>query len=386
MMMMMVMMMMMMILALSTAQAEQAEQLEVIADFGWGDRPTGVAVTNDADAESRRVFVSFPRWFKNHSAPSVAEVVDGNLVAFPNATWNSWKEGDENVEEKFLNCQSVFIDHFDRLWALDVGAVYLQNVTRNAPKLVLIDLKTNAVERIYPLQSIAEENSYLNDVRISADGKHAFLTDSNVGGIRHLDLATGEGRVLLADDPSTHSEPGFITSVEGQPMILVTGAPAAYQSDGIAVVQDYVYYHACTGRTLYRIKQDLLIDPSYSAEEVSKGVEVVSLSGVPDGLVLLPFDDALSGRLFMTAVEKDGIDYLAGNDSGSAVLPLISDELLQWPDSLSAPRISASGDNYVYATASQVNHAPFIQDARPRRNPYQLFRVKIPAGVLGKSQ
>ena len=74
----------------------------------------------------------------------------------------------------------------------------------------------------------------------------------------------------------------------------------------------------------------------------------------------------------MTAVEKDGVDYLS-TDGLDRVLPFVSDSLLQWPDSL------AANSKYLYITASQVNAAPFILDARPRRNTYQLYRVKLPA-------
>jgi DNA-binding beta-propeller fold protein YncE len=116
-------------------------------------------------------------------------------------------------------------------------------------------MENDNVERVYDLDDIAETTSYLNDVRISADGNHAFITDSNMGGIRVVDLISGAGRVLLEDDPSTHAEPGFVTSVEGQPMLLANDKPAAFASDGIAVLNGYVYYHACTGRTLYRIKE-----------------------------------------------------------------------------------------------------------------------------------
>ena len=111
-----------------------------------------------------------------------------------------------------MNAQSVLVDHMERLWVLDVGAAFLGNVTAKGPKLVLINMQNDNVERIYDLGDIAETTSYLNDVRISEDGNHAFITDSNMGGIRVVDLGSGHGRVLLQDDPSTQAEPGFVTS------------------------------------------------------------------------------------------------------------------------------------------------------------------------------
>lgn len=359
-------------------------EITQVADFGWGNEPTGVAVTSSGP--DNRIFVSFPRWFANHTAPTAAEVAsDGTLKPYPDAAWNAWtvNSTEKDTASQFVNVQSVFVDHFERLWMLDVGAAFLGNVTnKNGPKLLQVDLSTDTVVRIYNLSDLTLPTSYLNDVRISADGKHAFLTDSNMGGLRHLDLETGAGRVLLADHPSTHSEPGFVTSVEGKSMIMVTGTPAAFQSDGIAVVEDYVYYHACTGRTLYRIHQKFLIDPSYKSSEVEAAVEIVSVSGVPDGMLLVG-NSKLEGSLFMTAVEKDGVDLLFPGED--IVIPFVSNEILQWPDSMSAPVVEKSDEEYfLYVTASQVDKAPFIMNARPRRNTYGLYRVPLPKPLVEK--
>ena len=40
-----------------------------------------------------------------------------------------------------MNAQSVFIDHMERLWVLDVGAAFLGNVTKKGPKIVLVDME-----------------------------------------------------------------------------------------------------------------------------------------------------------------------------------------------------------------------------------------------------
>jgi sugar lactone lactonase YvrE len=361
--------------------AAAAPDLELVADFGWGSQPTGVAV-----ATSGRIFVSFPRWFTNFTGPSVAEVrADGSTVPYPNEELNTWKKG-EDGSDKFVCIQSVFIDHYDRLWILDPGNAYLgtaivdgalPNITKNAPKLMRVNLTTNQVEQtIHFDETVAPIHSYLNDVRVSVDGKWAFMSDSNMGGIKVVNLETHEARVLLGDHPSTHSEANTTPVVEGQPMILTNGQVAAFQSDGIAVIEDELYYHAVTARTLYKIAINLLTDPTKSKSDVEEGVQKVALSGMPDGMVLVG-DSDLKGTLYMTAVEKDGIDYLS-NDGFNRVLPFLSNELLEWPDSLACAVLDEKGDNYLYVTASQVNTAPFIKDARPRRNPYQLYRAKLP--------
>ena len=58
-------------------------QLEVVATFN-GPMPTGVTVSN-----SGRIFVNFPRW--GDDVPfTVAELVKGKAVAYPNAEVNDW--------------------------------------------------------------------------------------------------------------------------------------------------------------------------------------------------------------------------------------------------------------------------------------------------------
>jgi hypothetical protein len=52
-----------------------------------------------------------------------------------------------------------------------------------APKLVRIDLTTNEVVQNIPCDpGIAPQGSYLNDVRLSPDVRHAYVTDSGTQG------------------------------------------------------------------------------------------------------------------------------------------------------------------------------------------------------------
>ena len=80
-----------------------------------------------------------------------------------------------------------------------LGAAYLANITTGAPRLYHVDMKTDKVVRTYSFDlEAAPHHSYLNDVRISTDGRTAFLTDSNTGGLRVLDLESGFTRNVLS--------------------------------------------------------------------------------------------------------------------------------------------------------------------------------------------
>src|SRR3978361_1196704 len=111
--------------------------------------PTGVTVSR-----TNRIFVNFPRW--GDDVPfTVAELVHGKAVAYPNPQINDWPGRslpnpnafmDEQANQThFVNVQSVVVDPADRLWVLDTGAPLLKNTVPGGPKLVCIDLVSNQV-------------------------------------------------------------------------------------------------------------------------------------------------------------------------------------------------------------------------------------------------
>eukprot|EP01062_Namystynia_karyoxenos_P028292 TRINITY_DN21455_c1_g2_i1.p1 TRINITY_DN21455_c1_g2~~TRINITY_DN21455_c1_g2_i1.p1 ORF type:complete len:398 (+),score=87.42 TRINITY_DN21455_c1_g2_i1:75-1196(+) len=358
--------------------AAAAQELEVLAELGWDHQVTGIAVSG-----SGRVFVNFPRWQRNFSGPSVAELAGGALVPYPDRAWNSWTDG-APPGNMFVSVQSVVVDHMDRLWIVDPGAAYHGNITPGAPKLLRVNLTTNAVEQIIRFApEVAPTRSYLNDIRVSADGRWGFLSDSTAGGLVVVDLDAGTARRVLGDHPSTLAEPGAIVTVEGQGMYTAGSSPLepmAVQSDGIAVLGGYLYYHAMTAWTLYRIPVGALTNASMSNKELARGIEAVARTGFHDGLVVAG-NSQRDGVLFLTALEKNGIDFLT---SDGRLLPFVSDPRLEWPDSMAAPPLRKGRDNYLYLSCSQINFQPWIADARPRRMPYTLFRFRIPDGIVAR--
>ena len=94
------------------------------------DNPTFGTLTTDTSHKYQPPHKADPtnsRRFPNGTHPgllespiSVAEIVNGLPVAYPNAAMNSWRPGDP-ATVGFVNVQSVFVDHFDRLWILEPG-------------------------------------------------------------------------------------------------------------------------------------------------------------------------------------------------------------------------------------------------------------------------
>ncbi len=155
--------------AQQAATDQPTGQLETVATFP-GPMPEGVTVSHTG-----RIFVNFARW--GDDIPfTVAEVVHGKAVAYPNEAVNDWPGRklpnpnaftDANADQThFVNVQSVVVDPEDRLWVLDTGAPLLKNIVPEGPKLVAIDLRTNTIVKtiLIPTETCGT-NCYLNDVR-----------------------------------------------------------------------------------------------------------------------------------------------------------------------------------------------------------------------------
>ncbi|MBV8966146.1 MAG: hypothetical protein JO191_08225, partial [Mycobacteriaceae bacterium] len=173
------------ILLATTSLAQQAgapshdAQLQQVAAFEH--QVTGVTVSKDG-----RIFVNFPRWTED--APiSVAEVTpNGQIKPYPDDQWNSWRNAKKNqmsAGDHFVCVQSVVADAHGNVWVLDPAAPATAAIVPGGPKLVRIDLKTNKVAQVIRFdETVAPQGSYLNDVRFSPDGHHAFLTDAGAKG------------------------------------------------------------------------------------------------------------------------------------------------------------------------------------------------------------
>lgn len=194
-------------------------ELEPVAYFN-GPMLTGVTVSREG-----RIFINFPKWGDDVKF-TVAELRDGEVVAYPDEAFNQTDESDPAVA--LVSVQSVVVDPSDRLWILDTGSPEFKPTEYGGPKLVCVDLTTDQViKKILFPQDVALPTTYLNDVRFDlrrgSEGV-AFITDSaqkGANGIIVVDLGTGESWRRLNDHPSTKAEDikTFLPIVEGRPFL-----------------------------------------------------------------------------------------------------------------------------------------------------------------------
>jgi sugar lactone lactonase YvrE len=333
---------------------------------------TGVTVS-----ERGRIFVNFPRWTED--APvSVAEVMkDGSVRPYPDARWNAWRNvrRDElDPAEHWVCVQSVVADGRDSVWVVDPAAPAVDGLVPGGPKLVRIDLGADRVARVIRFgQDVAIPGSYLNDVRFSKDGRHAFLTDAGQrGALVVVELASGKARRVLDGHPSTQPEKGVVVRTEGRPLRYPDGRPVLFAADSIALSSDgaWLYWKALTGNTLYRIRTAALTGRGLAGEDLSSEVQPYGKVGPTDGLWI--------GRgtetLYLTSIEDNAIkarDLAQG--PGGGLRTVLQDPRLRWPDTF-----SQGPDGSLYVTTSRIQDSAFFNRDAPLALPTQLWRLSRP--------
>lgn len=359
----------------SAAPSQGAAQLQQVASFEH--QVTGVTVSKEG-----RIFVNFPRWTED--APiSVAEVTrDGRIKPYPDDEWNSWRNAKKNqmsAGDHFVCVQSVVADANGTLWIVDPAAPATAPVVQGGPKLVGIDLKTNKVAQVIRFdETIAPQGSYLNDVRFSPDGRHAYLSDAGAkGALVVVDLQNGKARRILDGHPSTQPEKDVVVRTDGHELRRPDGRGVEFAADSIALSPDgrTLYWKALTGRTLYRIPTDALENPRLSARDLEAHVERAAETEPTDGLWI----DG-RGRLYLSAIEQDAVKVR----DGDRVSTLVQDKRLRWPDTF-----SEGPDGTIYVTSSRIQDMSWFRPEAGPRLATQLWRIEAtgarPSGEGGNA-
>jgi sugar lactone lactonase YvrE len=325
---------------------------------------TGVTVTRQG-----RIFVNFPRW--SEDAPvSVAELLaDGKLRPYPDEEWNAWRNSrkDElSPNDHWVCVQSVVGDHEGHLWVLDPAAPAQDKLVSGGAKLVKIDTSRNRVAQTIAFdESVAPQGSYLNDVRFSLDGKHAFITDSGAqGALLVVDLAASSSRRVLDGHPSTQVEKDVQIKADGEVLRRTDGRGVEFSADGIAMSPDgkWLYWQAIKGRTLYRAPTQALSDASLKPDALAALVERVGENGPADGLLIDP-----EGRMYVTAVEEHAIKVREGDQ----LRVLVQDERLRWPDTF-----AQGPDGTLYVTDSRIPDMQWFKEGNPLAVRTALYRIE----------
>ncbi|AYF97221.1 SMP-30/gluconolactonase/LRE family protein [Protaetiibacter intestinalis] len=337
-----------------------ADRYEVVAEI-TENMPTGLTVSDDG-----RVFVSFPRW--GDAVPyTVAEIVDGRCVPYPNAEINAWVEGDG--EGRLVSVQSVIVDPNGDLWLLDTGAPQFGPFVPHGPKLVQVNLTTNEVVRVIePSPEAVTATTYLNDVRFDfsrGEAGFAYITDSQaVGALIVVDLATGESWSKLRGHVSTKAVDQFRAVVQG---IVREGYRVG--SDGIAISPDgsRLWYCPLSSRRFYSVDTAAILDRDLSEDLVAATVTDHGDKGASDGM-----ESDTDGNLYVTAYEHSAVFKFSADGVWSTV---VHGPDVLWPDTL-----ALGADGYLYVSVNQLPRSPlFNRGVEERILPYLIIRARVDA-------
>jgi sugar lactone lactonase YvrE len=317
-----------------------------------------VAESNDVwngvtTSEDGRIFVCFPR-IEGEAGMRIAELKNGAAVPFPDASWNGWKPG-ARTANRFVRTNSLRIGPDGNLWVVDTGTPKMgEKALIGAAELVAIDLHQNKVVRTIPLDAVTNENSFIDDLRIS--GETIYLTDAGSPGLVIMDKNTGKGRRVLQNTPATTDNIPMLA--EGKVMKTPDGKEVLIHADQLEISPDgkYLFFQPASG-PLYRIATAHLLNPKLSETELETKVVKWFDTPTTGGTAI----DA-SGNIYISDVNHSAIIRITPKGKQETI---IQDKRLLWGDALWIDK-----DGFLWIPVGQLNRLATFQN--------QVSKIELP--------
>jgi sugar lactone lactonase YvrE len=334
---------------LNTAPVLPATSLEIAAQY---PEPIGnIAVS----AEGRLFFTVHPE--SRPETNKLLEWRDGKAVPYPDA----------GLQSRLDTPLGMTIDQQQRLWVIDHGT----HGTKSA-SLLSFDLATGKLlDKHEFADDIAPLGSFLQDLRVSPDGRTAVIADVSfwrkTPALVVHDIESGHDRRLLESHPSVYPQ-DWIVRTPAKTMVFFGGLAALKPGvDGVAIddAGRWVYYAAMAHDGLYRVPLPALRDRTLAPAAVARQVERVSQKPLSDGLSI---DHA--GNVLVTDVEHGSVMRHRA-DTGK-LETLLRDPRIRWSDGL-----SHGPDGWLYIADSAIPEQMLRTKAHiASQAPYTIWRIR----------
>lgn len=336
--------------------AQTPGALEVFAAL-----PEGAEVGNIAITANGRIFCSIHKFYG--SPTRAIEVFPGDRwQIYPNEDWGNEPDAVGLSEAGLNNTLGIQSNGSNILWFLD-------NPGEDFPtgRLVGWDTEQEALHRvIYLPQPVIPKNPFLNDLAVDSQHNAIYISDTASGADAAfivVDLETGWARRVLQGHESVVSEDIDMTIDDR--VITLQGEPARIALNPITIdpANEWVYYGAMNGTSLYRIRTRDLLDSSLSDRELASRIERYGDKPISDGITV---DSA--GNVYVTDITANAIGVT--NSRGTYRILYQDDRLLSWPDGL-----AVGADGYIYGTVNQLHRSPPLNSGRDGAiAPYRVVR------------
>mgnify|MGYP001819424559 CR=1 FL=1 len=283
------------------------------------------------------------------------EFVDGAAEPFPDGA---------SQKKLFDSVLGVVIDRFDRLWTIDHG-----NHGLRQPRLLAFDLATGELihdERFD--ERIAPKGSFLQDLQVSPDGRTVVIADASfwrkAPALIVYDIGTAAARRVLERHHSVSAE-NYLIYNDQRPMSFLGGIVSLRGGvDGIALSDEWLYYGALNGSSLYRVSLADLRNSTIPDSQLAARVERYSSKPLSDGLSI---DN--DGNVFITDVEHNAIFVVRTNQEART---LARSQRLRWPDAL-----SFGPDGWLYVADSALSEVVLkSREHIDSAGPYKIYRFQ----------
>jgi len=312
-----------------------------------------------------RIFVNFPR-IEGDKGMRIGEVLkNGEIIPYPNKNWNDWEIG-KDVSEKFVRTNSLRIESDGLLWIVDTGTASMgQNpLSGNAAKLVSIDLNTNQIAQVIPLDKVSKTTTFIDDLRIS--GNTIYLTDAGEPALIVLDKNTGKGRRVLENQPSTTDN--IPIKAEGEIMKDNEGKDVHIHADQLEISPDgkWLYFQPVSG-PMWKVETKDLNNENLTENQLSTKVSLFHKTPSTGGTAI----DA-DGNIYISDIDKKQIIKITPDGKESLV---IKDDKLLWADAL-----WIDDDGYLWIPVGQLNRLAAFQKGMTKvKFPVTIYKMKIGA-------